>query len=120
MTTDDHPRARAGSSKGSARPPPEPSPRWVDALECDVGALEEAHVEVIEALARLQLAARRAGRWVVLRDANPDLRDLLRFVGLEDALPCIDLSGVEPGWQTEQREQAGRVEEEADAGDQPA
>lgn len=38
----------------------------------------------VDALARLQLAARRYGRQVLLRDASDDLRDLVSFMGLAD------------------------------------
>jgi hypothetical protein len=40
----------------------------------------------IDALARLQLAARRHGCRVRLHHASHDLLDLLDFVGLRDAL----------------------------------
>jgi ABC-type transporter Mla MlaB component len=116
MTGDDHPRARAGSSKGAARPPPEPNPP----IECDVRALGRADVRALEALALLQLAARRRGLRVVLRGASGDLRDLLALAGLDDALPCEERSGFEPRRQPEQREEAFGVEEEADPRDLPA
>jgi hypothetical protein len=35
-------------------------------------------------------------------------------MGLSEALPCDSGSGFEPGRQAEQREQGGRIEEEAD------
>jgi ABC-type transporter Mla MlaB component len=38
----------------------------------------------VDALARLQLAARRYGRRVLLRGASDDLRDLVSFMGLAD------------------------------------
>jgi ABC-type transporter Mla MlaB component len=42
----------------------------------------------VDALARLQLAARRYGCQVRLRNATPELRELLSFMGLKDVLPC--------------------------------
>ncbi len=40
-----------------------------------------------DALARLQLAARRHGCQVRLRDPSNELRELLAFMGLRDVLP---------------------------------
>lgn len=53
---------------------------------CDVGGVDPDAVTV-DALARLQLAARRHGCQVRLRGASSDLRDLVAFMGLEDVLP---------------------------------
>jgi nitroreductase len=78
---------------------------------------EGADVETLDALARLQLAAHRRGLQVVFRGADDDLRDLLAWAGLDDALPCEERSGLEPRGQAEQGEQPPRVEEEADPGD---
>ena len=61
-----------------------------DVVLCDVRGIEPDAVAV-DALARLQLAARRHGYVVRLRNASPELLDLLDFLGLEDVLP------VEPG-----------------------
>jgi ABC-type transporter Mla MlaB component len=116
MTSDDHPRARAGSSRGAARPPPEPN----HPIECDVGALGRADVRAVGVLALLQLAARRRGLRIVFRGAKGDLRELLTLLGLDEALPCIGGSGVEPRRQPEQREEPLGVEEEADPDDLPA
>jgi ABC-type transporter Mla MlaB component len=41
----------------------------------------------VEALARLQLAARRQGCRVRLREASPELRELVAFMGLNHVLP---------------------------------
>ncbi len=41
----------------------------------------------VDDLARLQLAARRAGCSIELRNASPALRDLIALVGLADVLP---------------------------------
>ena len=58
-------RSRSATSRRSAP----------DAVTCD-------------ALARLQLAAKRLGCQVRLRNASPELRELVAFMGLEDVLPC--------------------------------
>ena len=75
-----------------------------------MGALR-ADAVTVDLLARLQLAARRAGLELQLRGASRDLEDLLAFVGLRDVL------GVEGGGQAEEREQGVGVEEEGELGD---
>jgi ABC-type transporter Mla MlaB component len=52
---------------------------------CDVRSVDPDAVTV-DALARLQLAARRHGCRVRLRHASSELRDLVSFMGLEDVL----------------------------------
>jgi ABC-type transporter Mla MlaB component len=53
---------------------------------CDVrGVGPEA--ATVDALARLQLAARRTGCQVRLRNASPELLELVGFMGLADVLP---------------------------------
>ncbi len=53
---------------------------------CDVSGVDVDAVTV-DALARLQLAARRHGCRVRLRGASSDLRELVAFMGLCDVLP---------------------------------
>jgi ABC-type transporter Mla MlaB component len=53
---------------------------------CDVGGIDPDAVTV-DALARLQLAARRHGCQVKLRHASTELRELVAFMGLRDVLP---------------------------------
>jgi hypothetical protein len=53
---------------------------------CDVEGVEPDAVTV-DALARLQLAAKRYGCRVRLQNASPDLRGLVAFMGLDDVLP---------------------------------
>jgi ABC-type transporter Mla MlaB component len=53
---------------------------------CDVQGVEPDAVTV-DALARLQLAARGHGCRVRLRGASPELRQLVVFMGLSDVLP---------------------------------
>jgi ABC-type transporter Mla MlaB component len=53
---------------------------------CDVRGVEPDAVTV-DALARLQLAARRHGCQVRLRHASRELLELVAFMGLRDVLP---------------------------------
>jgi ABC-type transporter Mla MlaB component len=53
---------------------------------CDVTGVEPDAVAV-DALARLQLAARRHGYQVRLRNASGGLLELIAFMGLRDVLP---------------------------------
>jgi ABC-type transporter Mla MlaB component len=53
---------------------------------CDVAGVVPDAVTV-DALARLQLAARRHGCQVRLRHASPELLELVAFMGLADVLP---------------------------------
>ena len=53
---------------------------------CDVGGVP-ADAVTVDALARLQLGARRHGCQVRLRNASPELLDLLEFMGLADVVP---------------------------------
>jgi ABC-type transporter Mla MlaB component len=53
---------------------------------CDVCGVEPDAVTV-DALARLQVAARRHGCQVRLRHASNELRELVSFMGLADVLP---------------------------------
>jgi ABC-type transporter Mla MlaB component len=55
-------------------------------VDCDVGGVAVDAVTV-DALARLQLAARRRGCQVRLRNASCELRELVAFMGLGDVLP---------------------------------
>jgi hypothetical protein len=84
---------------------PRPTP-----IVCDVGAVA-ADVLAVDLLARLQLNARRFGVELRLRNASPELQELLALLGLREIL------GVEAGRQPEEREQHGRVEEERELDD---
>ncbi len=57
-----------------------------DVALCEVTGVEPDAVTV-DALARLQLAARRHGCRVRLCNASDDLIDLITFMGLRDVLP---------------------------------
>jgi STAS domain-containing protein len=87
-----------------------------DQLVCDVTTLTAPDAVTVDALARLQLTARRLGRRITLRHACDELRGMLAFAGLNEVLVCVDLILVAEG-QSEQREQVRGVEEEADPGD---
>jgi ABC-type transporter Mla MlaB component len=52
---------------------------------CDVSSVP-ADAVTVDALARLQLAARRRGSLVRLRNASPELRGLVALMGLTDVL----------------------------------
>ena len=54
-------------------------------IRCDVGGVD-ADAVTVDALARLQLAARRHGCRVRLRNASSDLLELVAFMGLRDVL----------------------------------
>jgi anti-anti-sigma regulatory factor len=86
-------------------------------LVCDVGAILDPDAVTVDALARVQLTARRLGCQVRLEHASPQLRGLMAFMGLSGVVPISARSRLEAGRQTEQREEVGRVEKEADAAD---
>ena len=58
-----------------------------DVVVCDVHGVEPDAVTV-DALARLQLAARRHECRVRLCSASSQLLELVAFMGLRDVLPC--------------------------------
>jgi ABC-type transporter Mla MlaB component len=88
--------------------------RGVHLVTCEVGTLTDPDPVAVDALARMQLTARRAGGSIRLRHARARLRDLLAVIGLGEALPRCQT--VRAGRQVEQREQIG-VDEEVDPAD---
>jgi anti-anti-sigma regulatory factor len=86
-------------------------PREVPAIVCDVGALEDPDLCAVELLARLHLTALRGGCRVRVRNACPELAELLAFAGLDEVL------GLEARRQPEEREERVGVEEERELGD---
>ncbi|MFF3845049.1 STAS domain-containing protein [Streptomyces sp. NPDC002328] len=76
-------------------------------LVCDVAGLGPPGLLTVDLLARLQLAARRAGGSVRLRGPDPALRALLDLVGLR-----FEVEG-----ETEEGEPALGVEEEVEPGE---
>jgi ABC-type transporter Mla MlaB component len=85
----------------------------------DLGAVASPDAVTIDAMARLALVARRLGCRVRLRDVPDELRQLLAFTGLAAAVADVRSVGrtLEPQRQTEQREDAFHVEEEAELDD---
>jgi anti-anti-sigma regulatory factor len=65
----------------------------------------------VDALARLQLAARRRGLELRVRGSQRELRELIELAGLTAVL------GVEPRREAEERKQRLGVEEEGELGD---
>ncbi len=53
---------------------------------CDVASLADPDCVAVDALARVRLTAKRAGRRLLLRGVSPELRALMCFVGLDDLL----------------------------------
>ncbi|MGW2252120.1 STAS domain-containing protein [Kitasatospora sp. NPDC001660] len=94
-------------------------------LTCDLGALTAPDLAVVDALARLRLAAARHGVGVLLLNASRPLRELLAFSGLADILPVAPGRsrtpglplGVQPGREAEEREEHVGVEEVGEPGD---
>ena len=80
---------------------------------CDLRGVE-ADCATIDAVARLHLAARRAGFELSLRDVSQELTALLAFTGLSGVL------GLEPDGKPEEREDPPGVEEERQLGDPAA
>ncbi|MEU0897569.1 STAS domain-containing protein [Streptomyces massasporeus] len=74
---------------------------------CDVAGLGPPGLAAVDLLAKLQLAARRAGGRIRLRDPDPALRALLDLVGLR-----FEVEG-----EVEEREPPLRVEEAVEPGD---
>jgi hypothetical protein len=76
-------------------------------------------MDTVDALARVQLTARRLGSELRLKDASQTLRELLSLAGLADVVRCSgDL--VETRGQPEHGEEPCGIEEERDPADLPA
>ena len=82
-------------------------------IVCDLHGVA-ADCVTVDALARVHLAARRAGVELSVRHASKELKELLAFTGLSSVLR------VEPGGEAEEREEPLRAEEEGELGDPPA
>ena len=82
-------------------------------IVCDLRAVA-ADCVTVDAVARIHLAARRAGVGVDVRHASAELRELLAFTGLSEVL------GLEPRWQAEERKERLGGEEEGQLDDLPA
>ena len=86
-------------------------------MVCDLGALVDADVMTLDALARLQLSIRRLGGCLHLRGASRELKDLLDLAGLCEALPPCGALRLEAGGETEQGKEPRGVEKEDDPAD---
>jgi ABC-type transporter Mla MlaB component len=84
---------------------------------CDVGALVDPDLGTVDALARLQLTARRLGCRIRLRGACGELRELLALSGLDDVVPLCEGLRPQPRGEAEEREPPLGVQEEGDPGD---
>jgi ABC-type transporter Mla MlaB component len=89
-----------------------------DLVVCDVSAIVDPDVCTVDALARLQLTARRLGRRMRLHRASTEVQRLVAFAGLADALPLSAGLRLGRAWgQAEEGEQPLRVEERVEADD---
>jgi hypothetical protein len=79
-------------------------------IVCDVRSVAP-DAAALDALARLQLNARRLGLELRLRHASGGLQELIAFAGLDEVLR-LELEG-----QPEEREERRRVEEERELDD---
>ena len=86
---------------------------------CDAGSITDPDLGTVDALARLRLAARRAGYELRLARVPPQLTELVDLAGLSTALGAADGLAVESVRQPEEWEEGLGVEEEADAADPP-
>ena len=82
-------------------------------IVCDLRGIA-VDCATVDALARLHLAARRAGVELRVRHASKELKELLAFTGLSGVL------GLEPDGKPEEREDPPGVEEERQLGDPAA
>jgi ABC-type transporter Mla MlaB component len=91
-----------------------------EVIVVDVRALA-ADARSVDALARMQLTARRLGRRIRLHRASRELDALLSFLGLVDVVGGRAGSGLRGCQrQAEEREQPLGVEERVDRDDAPA
>ncbi|MEV5613750.1 STAS domain-containing protein [Streptomyces sp. NPDC052225] len=106
---------------------PGDAPQWCDRVRaaartgapgadvvCDVSGVTSTDLATIDALARMQLAARRAGGRIRLRDPSPKLALVLQLAGLDALLGlCVEVLG-----DAEEREPpVAEVQEAVEAGD---
>ena len=99
----------------SDKPPPKTPDTTV--LVVEVRAITKPDLATVDALSHLMVSVRDLGCSIRLRNASPDLQELLGLCGLSDALPlCDELALVDQG-QAEQREQPLGIEEVVEPGD---
>jgi anti-anti-sigma regulatory factor len=80
-------------------------------VDCDVSHVRRADLATVGALARAQLNARRVGTQLRVVDPSPELRELIAFAGLADALLGRSRR------QAEEREQPLGVEKRSESDD---
>ena len=78
-----------------------------------------AELGIVDALARLQLAARRSGYEIAVTNVPCDLLELIDLAHLRGVLG-VEVLGVEPLRQPEEREERLGVEEERELPDSAA
>jgi STAS domain len=83
----------------------------------DAAALTAPDLVTVDALARLQLEARRHGGSFEVRRACDHLVGLIALIGLTDVLPHVPARRLEPRGQAELREQP-EIAEGVDRSDQ--
>ena len=76
---------------------------------CDVAALTAPDATAVDALARIQLMARRLGLEVCFSGASSGLVELISLAGLLGVLPLNERLAVESRRQAEQGEERGGV-----------
>ena len=59
---------------------------FAEVVICDLARVRTPDAAIIDALARVQLTAKRLGRTVLYRSASPFVRSLLDLAGLEQVL----------------------------------
>ncbi|MEJ3748510.1 STAS domain-containing protein [Actinomycetes bacterium KLBMP 9797] len=62
----------------------------IGVVVCDVATITAPDAGTLDALARLQLAARRLGGRILLLDPDQRLRDLLTLTGFTEVLPVFE------------------------------
>ena len=80
-------------------------------IVCDVAEAMQADASFVDALARLQLTARRSNCELLFRHVSDELRGLIAFMGLDEVLR------LEAERDAEQREEVLGVQEESDPDD---
>ena len=83
-------------------------------VDCDVGHLACADIELVNALARASLNAQRQGECLRIVNASPELQELISFAGLDAVLLGRRRR------QAEERKEPLGVEERGKADDLPA
>lgn len=91
----------------------------VEVATCRVCGPAPPDLSVVEAVARLQLAANRLGWSVRVLDPSRELCELLDLVGLADVVACAPRLSLETGRQAAGGEHLG-VEEVVPPGDLPS